>query len=165
VRPGHSYVCTAGELRLGKPNPVPVIGRGYTPPEVNRHPEKQARLALALYREALAAENVAYEFLGYFKIINILHETGRSQKAWINNTMRRIHQKDAAKRIVDLQTQVKDVGEYLYESGRCAVAHAYGEPLVDPDDPKDLLRLREDMPVARALAEYLIEYELNVKRQ
>ena len=52
----------------------------------------------------------------------------------------------------------------LYESGRCAVAHAFADPLVDPDDLADLRRLSADLDVVRALAEYLIEHELHVPR-
>jgi len=50
----------------------------------------------------------------------------------------------------------------LYASGRCAVAHAFNDPVVDPDDPKDVFRLSADMPVAKALAEHLIEHEYRI---
>jgi len=57
-----------------------------------------------------------------------------------------------------------DIGEYLYTSGRCAVAHASTTPVVDPDNPEDFLRLSADMPVLRALAEHIIINELGVPR-
>ena len=56
-----------------------------------------------------------------------------------------------------------DVGEYLYGSGRCAVAHAANDPVVDPDDASDTLRLGSDLPVVKALATHFIESELGIK--
>jgi hypothetical protein len=52
---------------------------------------------------------------------------------------------------------------YLYESGRCAVAHAHNDPVVDPDDYDHLRRVRADLPLVRALAEHAIEHALGVK--
>ena len=63
----------------------------------------------------------------------------------------------ARKRLEELQKLHKDIGEYLYESGRCAVAHAFNRPLVDPDNPDDTQRLDADLPVIKALAEQMIE--------
>ena len=56
-----------------------------------------------------------------------------------------------------------DIGEYLYASGRCAVAHAGTNPTVDPEDPEDMDRLCKDLPLIRAMAAHVIEKELNVK--
>jgi len=58
------------------------------------------------------------------------------------------------------QSTELDVPRYLYASGRCAVAHAYADPLVDPDDISDLHRLSQDLYVIKAVAEHLIEVEL-----
>jgi len=67
----------------------------------------------------------------------------------------------AAPRLEELSAEGRtDVPAYLYASGRCAVAHAYAQPLIDADDPGDLLRRRKDLPVIRALAEYAIEHDL-----
>ena len=38
--------------------------------------DPRARLALALYREALGLNNDAYQYLGFFKILDILHAKG-----------------------------------------------------------------------------------------
>lgn len=43
------------------------------------------------------------------------------------------------------------------------MAHAFNEPLVDPDDPDDTWRLTADLPVIKALAEQLIERRVGVK--
>ncbi|MDO8137004.1 MAG: hypothetical protein Q6354_05130, partial [Candidatus Brocadiales bacterium] len=70
----------------------------------------------------------------------------------------------ARERINVLEEQEEDVPEYLYKSGRCAVAHAYFEPIVDPDDAKDQLRLSQDIWLIKAIAEFLIETNLKVSR-
>jgi hypothetical protein len=125
--------------------------------------DPRARLALALYREALGLDNTAYQFLGFFKIINVLHDKGAEQKEWINKTIYLLEDHQAKERIMVLRSTEPDVGHYLYGSGRCAVAHAYSEPLVDPEDPEDSARLQKDLPLVKALAGHIIEYELGIK--
>lgn len=121
------------------------------------------RLALAFYREAMSYEPTAYRVLNFFKIINILHPKGSDQIEWINANLRDVRDARANKRLEHLSNSVDDVGDYLYTSGRCAVAHAFSEPLVDPENIEDDRRLSADLPVLRALAELLIERELGVK--
>jgi len=122
--------------------------------------DRKTQLALSLYREAISAENVPYEFLGYFKIINILYSSGREQMDWITATLQTIKDRDALVKLKDHPAE--DIADHLYGSGRCAVAHANSDPVVDPDDPEDHKRLKNDMPIIKALAEYLIEHELGV---
>lgn len=123
----------------------------------------KARLCLALYREALGLNNDAYRFLAFFKIVNVLHEGGRAQKKWINGTIPKLLGHRALERLAELKTTESDFGHYLYESGRCAVAHAFAQPVADPDDPADTERLSADLPIVQALAEHLIEFELGIK--
>ncbi|MDD5702632.1 MAG: hypothetical protein PHU23_11360, partial [Dehalococcoidales bacterium] len=125
----------------------------------------KAQLALALYREALGLNSVSYQFLGFCKIINIVNPNGKEQREWIRKTLPNITEHRAKQRIQELQSITDDVANYLYESGRCAVAHAYNDPVVDPDKIKDRQRLNSDLPLIKALAEYLIEHELGVKSQ
>jgi hypothetical protein len=129
-------------------------------PEPNS--EKQ-RLALALYREAVGVNSVPYAVLGFFKILNVVFGKGAEQERWINETLPAMENYSARERLEQLRASGEDVGRYLYESGRCAVAHAYSSPVVDPESPRDLRRLRADLPLIRALAEYAIEHDLGVK--
>jgi len=144
-------------------------GRGRVVTEHFRHDylpdpsEPRVRLALAFYREGMSSEPLPYRFLSFFKIINILHPTGPQQTGWINANLSRVRDARAGERIKELTGQVADVGAYLYESGRCAVAHAFSQPLVDPENIVDNRRLSADLPVVQALAEILIEHELGVK--
>jgi hypothetical protein len=70
----------------------------------------------------------------------------------------------AGKRIQDLQSSEPDVPKYLYESGRCAISHAYSDPVADPDDASVLRRLSQDILVVKAIAVQLIESELWISR-
>jgi hypothetical protein len=156
-----SVLSTGGPIAIGKGN-ARVISDA--PIEYIPDPsDAEAKLALALYREAISVNMVAYRFLGFFKIINILRKSGSDQKRWINQTLPTIGDRDAKQRLVQLRDSHSDIGDYLYVSGRCAIAHAFNTPLVNPDNPEDLQRLRADLPLMKALAEYGIEHELGVK--
>lgn len=159
-------------------NPVPVsvprqsrlIGSAIAFPfyrDVENDPK--ARLALALYREGRTVNSVPFAFLSYFKILNIFwNDKHKRDSIYITDGLRdvlpKISDGEARKRIDGLSKKQTDVAAYLYQSGRCAVAHAYLDPVVDPDDVDDLRRLSEDMGIIKAIAEYLIENELHVSR-
>jgi len=97
-----------------------------------------------------------------------LHRGPNPQKNWINKTVEVLEDFEVKKRIADFKKSGVDIGRYLYESGRNAVAHAFSEPSVDPvnpDEPAHLARLSSDLPVIAALAEYLIEHEFGILSQ
>jgi hypothetical protein len=133
--------------------------------------DQRVRWALAFYREGLSLErhNVAYATLSFLKILNIVANTGPKQKAWINSNFMNFgsnnHTKfEVAQRLTELKNSgVTDIGEYLYASCRCAVAHAGTNPTVDPENFDDMERLSKDLPLTRAMATHVIERELNVK--
>jgi len=135
--------------------------------DIEQNPK--AKLALALYREALTVNSLPFSFLSYFKILNIFwkdrYEKGSNEliegiKAMLPN----LSDKEAVDRIKQLTKTQADIPSYLYESGRCAIAHAYSVPFVDPDDVADLRRLSQDMWVIKAIAEKLIEETLSISR-
>ncbi len=130
--------------------------------------DEKARLALAFYREALTLNSVAYQCLSFFKILNILLPDSKTQKAWIDANIADARKLDPhstrdweAK--IGLDPAKDTPGSYLYVSNRCAVAHAFNNPLIDPDDPDDRRRLANDVPMVRVLAEHFIEQEFGVK--
>ncbi|MDD4872327.1 MAG: hypothetical protein PHR77_17385 [Kiritimatiellae bacterium] len=126
-------------------------------------PNEKTRLAIALYREAQATEMIPFKFLGFFKILNIVHDKSEKQINWINNALSNIKDIKATKRLKELQKANEDIGKYLYASGRCAVAHAFSGMVVDPDLAEDMMRLHKDTPLIRSLVEYFIETELSLK--
>lgn len=123
--------------------------------------EKSNR-ALAIYREAMSVNTIPYKFLAFFKVINIIYDKGPNQRVWINKNVNRVKDFQAVKRLEEIKKTVTDLGEYLYKSGRCAVAHAFDHPTVDPDIPAETLRLKKDLPVIQELATILIESELGI---
>ncbi|MEW7008616.1 methylamine utilization protein MauJ [Lentilitoribacter sp. EG35] len=130
--------------------------------------DKKARLALAFYREGLNLNSVAYQCLSFFKILNITLQSSKAQKKWIDTNIKAAMARDKVRtyewqKKSDFDPKKETAGSYLYVSNRCAVAHAYNYPLIDPDDPLDRRRLACDLPMVRALAEHFIEQEFGVK--
>ncbi len=150
-------------INVGKSPKCGSYSREFREDHIPEIADARAKLALALYREALGNNSVAYQFLGFFKIVNILHATRTPQIDWINQTLPKLTDYRAKEKLAQLAAKTPDVGEYLFVSGRCAVAHAFSTPVVNPDDPQDRRRLSESLPVIRALAEFAIEHELGVK--
>ena len=148
---------------FGRSQPGMVLTSHFRADYLPEPDDPKARLALALYREALGLNSDPYRFLAFFKVINIGYSTGPKQCEWIRSALPQITDHQAKQRLQELVAAEPDVAQYLYDSGRCAVAHAFSEPLVDPDDPEDHRRLSSDLPVVRALAERFIEHELGVK--
>ncbi len=123
----------------------------------------ESELALALYREALGLNHVTYQFLAFFKILNIRHASGSDQIAWINSVLGNVPH-PAAQRVQTLQKSHPNVGEYLFVQGRCAVAHANAPPTVDPDRIDQTSQFHSDLLIVRNLAECFMETELAIPR-
>lgn len=127
--------------------------------------DDKAELGLALYREGLSVNSIPFGFLSLFKILNIRHASGLAQENWINDNLTEIWYPPAVDRLREIQALHKNVGHYMYVQGRCAVAHASSNPLVNPDLYTDRLRLESDFPLMKELAALFIEYELGIPSQ
>ena len=151
--------CTV-PLNIGK-GPMGTTGSGrfdYLPDPL----DPKAKLALALYREGLSVNFVPYQFLGFFKVVNILRSHSDQQMQWINENLKHVTDVRAKARIAEIQSIQQDVAKYLFVSGRCAISHAYAQPIVNPDEPRDVIRINSDLPLMRELARIAIERELGV---
>ena len=124
---------------------------------------KKAQRALALYREGLTINSIPFAFLSYFKVLNIFWKDNELVEG-IQSLLPRIEDDLAKKRLAELKKTKNNVPKYLYKSGRCAIAHANFDTIVDPDDSTDLRRLSQDIWIVKAMAEYLIGTELKVSR-
>ena len=115
--------------------------------------------ALAFWREGKWLEHLhpPYSFLSFYKVIDSQFRDGGARGRWINAAVAQLTG-DAATRLAELAADgVVNVGEYIWASGRCAVAHAsVGQEIVDPDNPADRLRLMRDLVLIRDLAEKYI---------
>ncbi len=135
--------------------------------------EPKVRLALALYREGRTINSVPFAFLSYFKILNIFWEdkfrTVNGVRAnqiveQIRAIIPHVTESIAMDRIRNLQSAHVDVAKYLYESCRCAIAHAHAGAVADPDEIRDIRRLSADIWVIKAIAEDLIAKQFKISR-
>ncbi len=125
--------------------------------------DPKAKLALALMREARGLKHIAYSFLTFWRVLEVA--VGRNKiKTWVSDALGRITDHRAKEAIAKIaESGVKDVSEHLYISGRCAVAHAGNNPIIDPDQPEDSWRLAREIPLVEALAVLAIEERLGVQ--
>jgi hypothetical protein len=119
--------------------------------------DDKVRKALAFWREGKRLDEVhdSYAFLSFYKVIESQFRDGRGRGKWITDR--------AGKRVAELRAAGVNVSEHLFDSCRCAVAHASldGE-IVDPDIPADRKRLSADLVVIEELARIYIRDELKV---
>lgn len=124
---------------------------------------EKAERALAVFREAMSVNSTPYAFLGYFKVINIPFASGNDQMKWINENLKDIWYQPAVDRLNELTTAKPDIGEYLYHQGRCAVAHAFDNDIVNPDSYPDKRRIENDLPLMKEIAALCIEREYMIR--
>lgn len=133
-------------------------------------PDEKSGLAIALYREALNASGSPHRFLSFWKILGTKNPDGAKgpQRDWLLETFNKLVDAEGSKRLDELRcagNTDEEIALRLYVSGRCAVAHAHSDPIVNPDDPTDESTLEKEMPLVRALAEYLIEHEYGIESE
>lgn len=133
-----------------------------TPTDLFIWADDKTKLAMAFYRQALTTASIPWRFLSFAKILNIQY-VDRMQVAAFNRIAGLLTEAKAVNRINELGIMGIDVGERLYKSGRCAIAHANVQPTIDPDDPTDSYELNLDMPIVKGVAEYIIQVELNLQ--
>ena len=120
-------------------------------------------LALALYRDAIGLEpNHTYKFLALFRILNVTLPNSRAQKDWINGHLGDVLH--ARERADTLAQSVADVGGYLYDTGRSALAHAFQPPLIDPDNFDDTYRVNLDLGLVGELVDLFMERQLGLRK-
>jgi hypothetical protein len=125
----------------------------------------KASLALALMREGRGLNHAGYSFLSFYRVVELaIGRNSRSQRDWIDAEVAKGLGHFANDALNKLKAQnVTNIGQHLYESGRCAVAHASGAPIIDPDNPEDTRRLWSERPIMMELAERAIERVLGIE--
>lgn len=125
--------------------------------------EQKQKLALALYREALNSNLLPlYQLLSFYKIINIGFRDPNDQMKWINDNLTNVRDTFGVARLQEMSRRIQDVGHHLYVQGRTAIAHAYNDPIKDPDVPTDVLSARQETELMHSLAILFIRKELRV---
>jgi hypothetical protein len=125
---------------------------------------EKAPLALALMREGRGLNHPTYAFLSFFRILEVAFPNSTARTKWMNDSVGSIQGHLVAEALRELYTKgIADIGAHLYESGRCAIAHATKSPVIDPDDPSDTRRLQSELPIMTALAQKAIEEALGIE--
>jgi hypothetical protein len=126
--------------------------------------DDQVRKALAFLREGRRLRHVhePYSFLSFFKVIESQF-LPNDRKAWVEQNLSLVAEERALNRINELRNQGVNVNQHLFDSGRCAVAHAsVGRDIVDPDIPSDRRRIAADLDIIAALANRYIKVDAGV---
>lgn len=122
------------------------------------------RRALAFWREGerLRYLHAGYAFLSFFKVLESQFDNGGHRIEWMKIAIQDLGG-TAAERVQELLKECDDIGKHIYESGRCAIAHAkFSDGRGDPDVPQDRLRLLKDLSVIEELARKYIADVLQV---
>lgn len=134
--------------------------------EIREPPDKRAKLSLALMREGRGINHPAYAFLSFFRVVEIAIPNGKKRGKWVTSEVENLRDHRAREALEKLKASgVQDVGLHLFESGRCAIAHATADPIINPDDPRDARRLSAELPIMQALAVRAIEEQLGVQTE
>lgn len=126
--------------------------------------QEHVRKALAFWREGKRLDEVhdSYAFLSFYKVIESQFSDGQKKAEWISANIDKLTDR-AAKRVMELRAAGIDVSRHLFDSGRCAVAHASLDgKIIDPDIPADRRRLSADLVIMEELARIYIRDELRV---
>jgi hypothetical protein len=132
----------------------------YFPEPASEH----ALLALALMREGRGLNHAAYAFLSFFRVLEVALPQGQRRQNWIETNVATLDGHGVKEALDGLAKKgITDIAAHLFESRRCAIAHAKQQPIVDPDKPHDMRSLSSELPIMRALAQKAIEDELGVE--
>ncbi|MCK4233592.1 hypothetical protein KAU34_02250 [candidate division WOR-3 bacterium] len=122
------------------------------------------KLGLGFFKEGISSKSNFYKFLSFFKIINIKYANGPEQKKWINkNIIGLTRSRDKLNQL--RKDGVTDFGEYLYHSGRCAIAHANIKPIIDVDAYDHNYRINVSAPIMQELADIFLRKELGLPKR
>ena len=115
-------------------------------------------LALAMFKEGVNASSSYYEFLNFYKIIQLAHGEKKAIK-WINANIKNVVKNKDSEWLKNLPKN-QTAGAYLYNSGRCAIAHiefSRKKKALNPDDDEDRKRISKDLSIVKLLAKKIIK--------
>lgn len=135
---------------------------GYSISNIPHIENEDQRLALALYREAGAANNDYLQFLFYWQILYV----GSNTKPWdaVNKARKNIRDNTW---IGKLELNGKTIGDYFRDDCRDAIAHVMrkpGETTIDFDEPADRKRISLSAKAVKTFAHHHILERLALKK-
>ena len=122
------------------------------------------KAVLALYREGISLDNPFYSFLNLYKAISVIFPKKNQRAEWIESALNELDDQRAISRLEELNNDGIDIGQYIRDEGRNAIAHAERDPYVNPDQVDDHFRLQKDIPLMKNLAELAIGKTAGIRR-
>lgn len=120
--------------------------------------DERSRVALALVREARSLNHFGYSFLSYWRVLELAFPSTSARVAWMTSTIPTLVGQGVAEALASITAQgITDVARHLRDSGRCAIAHATSHPIINPDEPRDAMRLYQELPLVREMAIRAVE--------
>jgi hypothetical protein len=83
--------------------------------------------------------------------------------AWMQHTLSTLHGQGVPEALASIPGQdAAEVCRHLFDSGRCAIAHASAQPIINPDNPRDAERLYRELPLVREMAVRAVEERFEI---
>ncbi len=118
-------------------------------------------LALAFFKKGKNSNSVFYEYLNYWKVIEIAIPEKANRWGWINSTaVKLVRPEDIPS---DLGT-AKSIAEYLDYYCRSAIAHVFRKPYINPDNFDDSRRISKHVFLVEELARNAMQDVMGIKR-
>jgi hypothetical protein len=126
----------------------------------------EQQVALSLYNDAQYSANLFYEFVCFWKILEIPY-ANRTLKAseWINDIIKKRPKIHFTNYIVDLISKGENVGEYFREKCRNAIFHITRKPTVVSFKAQDYGQIGYACAGIEPFVRYFIKKELHLPRQ
>ena len=116
-------------------------------------------LALALFKEGKNANSAFYEYLNYWKVIEVAIPRKQERYAWIyTNSPTIVRAEDIPS---DLGS-AKSIAEYLDVHVRGAIAHVFTKPYINPDEIDDYRRISKAVFLVEELARHAMKSVMHI---
>ena len=127
-------------------------------------PSQEAEIALSLLAEARMSQLPFYEFLCYWKILEIRYpgRTTAGAEEWLNEALAQKRNIFVAESIREMQAQGRNIGKYFGNKCRNAIAHIERPPVLVASNFRDLSRIWQACGAIAPFAEHFIKHELNM---
>ena len=132
----------------------------FWPRSFDRSMNKSQRAALALYREAMNSSSTFYEFLSYYKILELALPGGAQVRGtWLDAIA--IPQLGYVPRMKEILAQHPKLETYLREVKVNGIKHAI-KMTIDPDSPEDQLATTKDNRLMEQIARLVMKDKLGL---
>jgi hypothetical protein len=133
----------------------PVFSKHLFTRKLNKH----QRLALGIYREAMNASSTFYEFLSYYKILELALPTASVRRKWLGTIA--VPRLSYLGRLKEILSQHSDLELYLREQKLNGIKHAI-KMTINTDSPDDQLATNKDNLLMEQIARLVMREKLDL---